>query len=106
MLLIGNGWVVWGGFPSREGIVGCVTMRGAVWVEVFLLLFGEVAFLGLWVTVLGLRWLCLGVTHPRPLFGTGRFGCCFLVGNEWFMVCWFPLSRGEVCGAYLFVENE
>lgn len=46
MLLIGNGWVVWGGFPSREGIVGCVTMRGAVWVEVFLLLFGEVAFLG------------------------------------------------------------
>ena len=46
LLLIGNGWVVWGGFPSREGIVGCVTVRGVVWAEVFLLLFGEVVFLG------------------------------------------------------------
>ena len=32
--------------PSREGIKGCVMVRGAVWVEVFLLLFGEAVFLG------------------------------------------------------------
>ena len=53
MLLIGNGWVVWGGFPSREGIEGCVTVRGVGCDEMILLLFGEVAFLGfgwlLWV---------------------------------------------------------
>ena len=54
-------------FPSGEGIKGCVTVRGAVWAEVFLPLFGEVVFLGLWVDVFGFRWLCLGVTHPRPL---------------------------------------
>ena len=29
------------GFPSREGIKGCVTVKSAGWVEVFLLLFGE-----------------------------------------------------------------
>ena len=46
MLRIGNGWVVWGGFPSREGIEGCVTMRGAVWAEVLLLLFRKEVFLG------------------------------------------------------------
>ena len=40
-------------------------MRGAVWAEVFLPLFGEVVFLGLWVTVLGLRWLCLGVMRAH-----------------------------------------
>ena len=53
LLLIGNGWVVWGGFPSREGIKGCVMERGAGWVEMILLLFGDVVFLGfgwlLWV---------------------------------------------------------
>ena len=55
------------GFPSGEGIEGCVTVRSAVWAEVFLPLFGEVVFLGLWVDVFVFRWLCLGVTHPRPL---------------------------------------
>ena len=35
-----------GCFPSREGIKGCVTVRGAVWAEMFLLLFGEEVFLG------------------------------------------------------------
>ena len=29
------------GFPSGEGIEGCVTVRSAVWAEVFLLLFGR-----------------------------------------------------------------
>ena len=33
-------------FPSREGIEGCVTMRDAVWDEMFFLLFGEEVFLG------------------------------------------------------------
>ena len=28
-------------FPSREGIKGCVTVRGAAGVEMILLLFGE-----------------------------------------------------------------
>ena len=37
-------------FPSREGIKGCVTVKGAGWDEVFLLLVGEVVFLGF-------RWL-------------------------------------------------
>ena len=46
MLLIGNGWVVWGGFPSREGIEGCVTVKVACWAEMFLLLFGEEVFFG------------------------------------------------------------
>ena len=33
---------LWRGcFPSREGIKGCVTVRCAGWVEVFLLLLGE-----------------------------------------------------------------
>ena len=27
--LVGNGWVVWGGFPSREGIEGCVMVKVA-----------------------------------------------------------------------------
>ena len=42
-------------------------MRGEAWVEVFLLLFGEVVFLGFWVDVFDFRRLCLDVTHPRPL---------------------------------------
>ena len=42
-------------------------VRCAVLVEVFLLLFDEEVFLGLWVTALGFRWLCSGVTHPLPL---------------------------------------
>ena len=33
-------------FPSREGIKGCVMVRGAGCDEMFLLLFGDVAFLG------------------------------------------------------------
>ena len=34
-----------GGFPSREGIKGCVTVRSAVWFEKIFLLFGEEVFL-------------------------------------------------------------
>ena len=38
---------LWRGcFLSGEGIEGCVTVRGAAWVEMFLLLFGEEVFLG------------------------------------------------------------
>ena len=44
LLVMSDLWRV--GFPSREGIEGCVTVRGAVWVEMFLLLFGEEVFLG------------------------------------------------------------
>ena len=42
------------------------------------------------VTTLIFRWLCLGVTHPRPLFGTGRFGSYVLFGNERFEWGYFP----------------
>ena len=42
-------------------------VRDAARVEMFLLLFGEEVFLGLWVTALVFRKLCAGVTHPRPL---------------------------------------
>ena len=45
--LVGNEGIIVFEFPSREGIEGCVTEECAVWAEVFLLLFGEVAFLGL-----------------------------------------------------------
>ena len=69
-------WVECVGFPSREGIKGCVTMRGAVWDEVFLLLFEEEVFLvfsgarkylSSFDDRFGCRWLCTDVTHPRPL---------------------------------------
>ena len=43
---VGNEWFVAWGFPSREGIKGCVTVRSAAWGEMFLLLFGDVVFLG------------------------------------------------------------
>ncbi len=36
--------------PLERGFKGCVTVRGAGWDEVFLLLLGEVVFLGF-------RWL-------------------------------------------------
>ena len=39
LLVMSGLWYV--GFPSGEGIEGCVMVRSAVWVEVFLLLFGE-----------------------------------------------------------------
>ena len=39
LLVMSDLWRV--GFPSREGIKGCVTVRSEVWAEVFLLLFGE-----------------------------------------------------------------
>ena len=50
-----NGWFVMCGFPSREGIKGCVMERGAVGVEMFLLLFGGVVFL----VFSGARWCLL-----------------------------------------------
>ena len=52
------------------------------------------------------RRLCTGVTHPRPLFGTGRFGRCFLVGSERFDGMVSPLERGDWDGTFLFVGEE
>ena len=56
-------------------------VRGAGWVEMIFLLFGEEVFLGLWVVAFDFRWLCIGVTHPRPL-SSGEMGMLFLFGNE------------------------
>ena len=58
--------------------------EGRGWDEIVLLLFGDVAFVGfgwlflIWVAVLGRD------TPPAPL-ERGDFGCCFLLGNEWFV---------------------
>ena len=41
------------------------------------------------VTALIFRWLCSGVTHPRPS-REGRFEMLFLLGNEWIIVFEFP----------------
>ena len=45
------------------------------------------------------------MSHTPSPSREGRFGCLFLVGNEWFVVFWFPLLRGdqgvcygEMCG--------
>ena len=81
-------------FPSREGIKGCVTVRGAVWAEVFLPLFGEVVFLGLRVTALVFRRLCLDVTHPRPLSRGEVCGACFLLVMSGLSGEVSPLERG------------
>ncbi|WP_200755341.1 hypothetical protein [Coprobacter secundus] len=71
---------LWRGcFPVPErGFKGCVTVRGAAWVEGLrdtvsrrLVLQGVIRQASggcFWC-----RWLCLDVTHPRPLSGTGRF---------------------------------
>ena len=65
-------------FPSREGIKGCVTVRGAVWDEMFLLLFGDVVFLGFgWMLlILG---SCARTSHtPAPL-KRGVLRCYFFI---------------------------
>ena len=54
-------------FPLLRGDEGVCYGEGRGVGGVFLLLFGEEAFLRLRVTALGFRWQCLGVTHPRPL---------------------------------------
>ena len=77
------------GFPSREGIKGCVMVRCAVWVEVFFL--GGVCLL--WVDAFDLGGYARTSHTPGPS-REGRFGYLFLVGNEWFVV-WFPLLRGD-----------
>ena len=65
---------LWRGcFPVPErGFKGCVTVRGAAWVEGLrntvsrnLVLRGGIC--RLWVAAFDLRWQCLDVTHPRPL---------------------------------------
>ncbi len=86
---------LWRGcFPSREGIKGCVMVRGAGCDEMFLLLFGDVVFLGFgWMLlILG---SCARTSHtPAPL-ERGDFECCVFVGNERFDgVSDSPLERG------------
>ena len=54
MFLVGNEIIMQCEFPSREGIKGCVTVKDAAKVEVFLLLFGEMLSVRFWVTALGL----------------------------------------------------
>ena len=74
--------------------VGLLIFVVLFWDGMLLLLFGEVAFVGF-------GWLLLiigGYAHtshtPVPS-REGRFGCCFFIGNEWFVVCRFPLLRGD-----------
>ena len=68
-------------------------VRGAVWAEVFLLLFGEEVFFGSgWMfLILG---GCAQTSHTPCPSREGRFGRCFLVGNERFDGMVSPLERG------------
>ena len=87
------------GFPSREGIKGCVTVRVAAWVEELrdtvsrgLVLRGVIRQAS--GDHFDFRRLCAGVTHPQPLSGTGRFGSYVLFGNERFEWGYFPSWEG------------
>ena len=92
-LVMSSLWCV--GFPSREGIKGCVTVRGAGWDEVFLLLFGEVVFLGFgWLLLISVA-VCGRHTPPSPL-KRGGFGACFLLKMSGLWCGGFPLLRGEI----------
>ena len=84
LLVMSGLWYV--GFPSGEGIEGCVMVRGAVWFEEFF----EVVSVGFeWMFLI---WVAVRIRHtpPAPL-ERGGLGCCVLVGNEWFVVCGIPL---------------
>ena len=63
-------------FPSREGIEGCVTVKGSAGAEMILLLFGDVVFLGF-----GWLLLILGsyaqTSHTPDPSREGRFGIQF-----------------------------
>ena len=70
-------------------------MRGAVWDEMFCYSLKMWYFLASG-DCFDFRWLCLGVTHPRPLLRGEILDADFLVGNEWFVVWWVsPLERGS-----------
>ena len=64
--------------------------RGADWEE---MIFEEVS--------VGFGWMflilggCAQASHTPCPSREGRFGCCVLVGNEWFMVWVIPLLRGD-----------
>ena len=77
------------GFPSREGIKGCVTVRCEIWLKEFL----EVRFLG-FSDCFYFKWLCSGVTHPPAPLERGDLDATFLFENEYFIVWRFPLLRG------------
>ena len=77
-------WCV--GFPSREGIKGCVMVRSADWDEEF---FEEVSVGFGWMFLI---WVSVRIRHtpPAPL-ERGGWECCFFIGNEWCVVCGIPL---------------
>ena len=53
-------------------------VRGADWVECFLLLFGEEVSVRLQVVALDFRQLCADVTHPPPL-SRGEIGMLLFI---------------------------
>ena len=63
--------------------------RCAGWVELILLLFGDVVFPELRVAAFDFRKLCLGVTPPQPL-SRGEVGMLFFVDNECVVWGGFP----------------
>ena len=81
-------------FPSREGIKGCVTERRAGWAEIILLLFGEEVSIGFERLLLILGGYARASHTPGPS-REGRFGCLFLISNEWFVAWGIPLLRGD-----------
>ena len=60
----------------------------------FLLLFGDVVFLGLWVTTFDFRKLCLGVTHPRPFSRGEVWDAAFLLVMSGLWCVGFPSREG------------
>ena len=70
-------------------------VRCAGWVELILLLFGDVVFPELRVAVFDYRCLCLGVTPPLPLSRGEVWDGAFLL--EMGMLCGedSPLERGS-----------
>ena len=54
------------------------------------------------VTALIFRWLCSGVTHPRPS-REGRLGCGFLLESVEFEWGGFPSREGSL-GTYFFLK--
>ena len=70
-------------------------VRGAVWAEVFLLLFGEEVFLGLWVAAFGFG-SCAQASHTPGPSQEGRLICCFFSLKMSCLWCiGIPLLRGD-----------
>ena len=70
-----------------------MTVRGAGWAEMILLLFGKEVSVGFgWLFLI---WVSMHMRHtpPSPL-ERGDWKCLFLVGNEWIGCEVSPLDRG------------